>query len=180
MSSKTWLLLGLSSLLVIGCAPPVAEPVAASEDSVDWDSLLPNPQRPEEGLLTGGQPSLEQLEAIRDAGFRTVINLRAEGEKGAKAEAVEALGMRYVALPIRGAESLTEDSAEAFAAVLAAAERPAIVHCGSGNRVGALFALKAFYVDGAEVEEAYEVGRRAGLTRLSGSVRQILDEASAD
>ena len=88
MSSKTWLLLGLSSLLVIGCAPPVAEPVAASEDSVDWDSLLPNPQRPEEGLLTGGQPSLEQLEAIRDACFRTVINLRAEGEKGAKAEAV--------------------------------------------------------------------------------------------
>ncbi len=153
-------------------------PVSPTDDG--WDQLLPNPRRPAPGVLSGGQPSAEQLAAARDLGFRTVVNLRSEGEPGSRAADVEALGMTYVELPIRGAEGLTEDNARAFAEILAAAERPAMVHCGSGNRVGGLFALKAYYVDGLAAEEALVLGRESGLTRLAGAVRSHLELADGD
>ena len=88
--------------------------------------------------------------------------------------------MDYVALPIRGAEGLTEDNARAFSTALEAAERPLLVHCASGNRVGALFALKAFYVDGVDPDEAMAIGESTGLTRLSKALGQHLDEASRE
>lgn len=140
--------------------------------------LLPNARTPEEGLLSGGQPSPEQLLALRDAGYLTIVNLRTEGEAGSDRAEVEELGLSYVALPI-DAEGLTEENARAFAAILDQVERPAVVHCGSGNRVGALFALKAFYVDGASAGEAVELGLAAGLTKLEPSVREHLAAAAA-
>lgn len=165
--------------LVCEADPAAGEPSQPVAEPVDgWDDLLPNPRRPEPGLLSGGQPTLEQLAAARDLGFQSVINLRGEGEPGAGRAEVEDLGLAYLSVPIEGAAGLSEENARAFAAALAAAERPAIVHCGSGNRIGALFALKAFYVDGMGADEAYELGQRNGLTRLSGAVRRHLDQAS--
>ena len=159
---------------------PPSDSVAAPGPTAAWDQLLSNPRQPGEGLLSGGQPSLEQLAAARDLGFRTVVNLRTEKEPGARREEVEALGLAYVELPIAGAADLDAESARAFAALLERAERPAIVHCGSGNRVGALFALKAYHVDGLEPDEAFAVGRDSGLTRLAGAVREHLELAAAE
>ncbi|MDR5880476.1 hypothetical protein [Caballeronia sp. LZ032] len=51
---------------------------------------------------------------------------------------------------------------------------PVIVHCGSGNRVGALFALRAAWVKGVDVPKAIEIGRQHGLTKLEDDVRRIL------
>ena len=49
-----------------------------------------------------------------------------------------------------------------------------LLHCGSGNRVGALLALKAFWLDGGSAEEALEVGLAGGVTRLEPTVRELL------
>ena len=154
-----------------------AATVAAGWDGVDEVEFLPNQVFPTEGIVAGGQPSLEQLEALRDAGYTTVINLRTEGEDGTGAAEVEGLGMAYVPLPIAGADGLTRDEAIAFAAALDEAEGPIAVHCGSGNRVGALFARKCFYVDGMNSEEALEFGRETGMTRLESAVREHLAAA---
>ena len=51
---------------------------------------------------------------------------------------------------------------------------PAIVHCKSGNRVGALLALEAHGVDGLPAGEAIGIGMRTGLTRLAPDVREKL------
>jgi len=51
---------------------------------------------------------------------------------------------------------------------------PVLVHCMSGNRVGALFALRAFWLQGMSAVEALAVGRRYGLTKLEPLVVQIL------
>ena len=45
---------------------------------------------------------------------------------------------------------------------------------GSGNRVGALFALKAQYVDGKSTEDALSEGRAHGLKAMEPAVRQLL------
>ena len=44
----------------------------------------------------------------------------------------------------------------------------------SGNRVGALFALRAHWLQGLPAVEALAVGRRYGLTKLEPLVMQIL------
>jgi hypothetical protein len=49
-----------------------------------------------------------------------------------------------------------------------------MVHCASGNRVGALLALRANRLEGASPEDALELGLDAGLTRLEPAVREAL------
>ena len=146
----------------------------------DWAKLLPNARRPLDGVVSGGQPSEEQLAAAAAAGYRTVINLRMPSEDGlpGEAERVAELGLDYLSLPIDGADGITEDNARELAQALETAERPLLLHCGSGNRIGALLALSAYHVDGKSAEESIQFGLDSGLTRLEPVVRERL--AAAD
>lgn len=173
---------------VAGCAEPGAqttpavEPVAqtppaieqASASTADPAELLRNGKAPVEGILTGGQPTVEQLKTLAGLGYKTVINMRGLEEDGSIDPAlVESLGLTYVSVPIAGATDVNEENARKLASALGG-EGPMVVHCASGNRVGALFALKAFYVDGMPPEQALALGQAAGVTRLEPVVRQQL------
>lgn len=137
---------------------------------------IPNARTPADGVLTGGQPSLAQFGAARDAGYKTVINLRNTGEAGVAEEAklLPEMGLTYHHLPVAGAMGITVENAKAFAALLDDAEAPVMVHCGSGNRIGALAAMKAFHLDGKGTVDALEIGRAWGLTGLEPVVRHHL------
>jgi len=148
---------------------------AAQEKAASPEDLLPNGRMPFAGVLTGGQPTAEQLAEAKAAGYKTVINMRMPGEPGSTdADAVKALGMEYVSLPIEHAEGVNETNAKKLAEILEKTPHPVIVHCGSGNRVGALFAMKARFVDGKTPEEALAIGKSAGLTGLEPVVRKKL------
>jgi uncharacterized protein (TIGR01244 family) len=146
-----------------------APPEAASID-------IPNARHPLPGVLTGGQPTREQLDAAAAAGYRTIVNTRTPGEDIAWEEAyVTDLGMRYVFIDTPGADGLTRENVTTLAEVLDDTEAyPMMVHCGSGNRVGALLALKASWIDGASDEEAIQLGLDAGVTRLEEKIRELL------
>ena len=148
-------------------------PSAASEPTPEI--AIRNARTPVPGVLTGGQPTPEQLEKAAEAGYKTVVNLRGAGEGDGWDEAAAAreLGLEYVAIPIASAEDLTEENARRLAKILDDPERrPLMVHCASGNRVGALFALEAFTVDGEDGETALQIGLDAGLT----SLREVMEE----
>lgn len=153
---------------------------AAEESAEPAEELLPNQVRVSDQILVGGQPSIEQLEALHAAGYRTVLNLRTEQEEGPAGAEAETLGLMFHRLPIAGEDGLDEENARLFATLLEEADGPVVVHCGSGNRVGALFALKAFYVDGMDADEALAVGLASGLTSLEPSVRRHLEQARSD
>lgn len=138
---------------------------------------LPGLRFPEDEVCTGGRPEAHHLYQAKAAGVRTVVDLCAPGERYAFDEAALAaeLGMRYVNLPVRGPADLNQVQAERLAGILAdCAQRPVMIHCGSGNRAGALFALKAYWVDGLSAERSIAAGRAAGLTTLEPEVRCIL------
>ena len=171
MKVRTLSIVFLATLVAgLACAgEPNAGTGSAPED------LLRNGRMPVEGVLTGGQPTTEQLEALRAAGYETLLNLRTEGESGnTSRDVAEAMGFTYVELPIAGADGLTPENVKAFAELLEEAKGPTVVHCGSGNRVGAMFALKAAWVDGASPQEALELGKAAGLTGLEPAVVEKL------
>lgn len=136
---------------------------------------LRNARMPREGLVTAAQPEQAEMEALADAGFRNFISLRPAGEDGAGWEEGHAADRDYDfdRLPISGAGDLTRENVEAFAALLdEAGDEPTVLYCASSNRVGAMLALEAYWLDGVPAEEALELGRAGGLTRLEGAVRE--------
>ena len=132
-------------------------------------------------LRVGGQPSAGDLEAAAAAGVRTVISLRTEGEAGSEGEreTTERVGLRFVSIPIAGPGDLTEANARALDEALDGSG-PAILHCASGNRVGALLGLRAYLVEGATGDEAMSLAAEAGMTRLGPALRAKLSELCAD
>jgi uncharacterized protein (TIGR01244 family) len=133
-------------------------------------------------LMIGGTPTGPELAAFADAGFLTVIDLRAPQEDGVAWEKdyVPTLGMEYVSLPIAGKAGVTEDAARALRIALIEAEAPVLLHCASGNRVGALFAIAMAKMDGVDPEMAIEAGKLAGMTRLEPVVRELLGVPAKD
>lgn len=139
--------------------------------------LLKNARQPEPGLLTGGQPSRECLQALRDDGYQTVVNLRPNGEFDAfdEDQVVRELGLDYVYIPVDGADGLSAEAVASLDAVLADPKRrPTLIHCASGNRVGALIAMHAARHRGLDIDAALARGDAAGLTTLRGVVRDKL------
>ncbi len=130
-----------------------------------------------DGITAAGQPDRAALEIFADVGYATIIDLRGVGEDRGfeEAEVVEELGMHYVSLPIEGRDGISFENARKLDALLDENPGPVLVHCASGNRVGALLALRAS-LDGADDESALALGREGGLTRLEGIVRERLAE----
>lgn len=136
------------------------------------------PQLLRPGLYAGGQPDEAQLRALAAQGVTTVIDLRGADEARGYAEAdiTRQLGLRYIALPVTGAQDITPAKAAALQQALDAAQGPVLLHCASGNRVGALLALSA-HARGASDEEALAEGHAAGLRSLEPAVRAQLHGA---
>ena len=132
---------------------------------------------PVDGVTSAGQPDEAALEVFADVGYVAVIDLRgAEENRGIEeAQLVEEMGMYYVPFPIEGKDAISFDNARKLDALIAEHDGPVLVHCGSGNRVGALLALRAS-ANGADDEAAIEAGIAGGLTRLEGLVRERLAE----
>ncbi|MFZ5656473.1 MAG: beta-lactamase hydrolase domain-containing protein [Pseudomonadota bacterium] len=155
--------------------------LAASPAMADGLPPVPNAVSPEAGVVSAGRLGPGNVAGVRDAGIRQVIDLTPDAETPDfdEATAVREAGMAYANLPLAGAKDLTPENVRRFDALLRDAERPVLVHCASGNRVGAMAALRAAWIEGRPAEEAIEVGRAWGLKGLEGEVRRRLEAAPA-
>lgn len=145
------------------------------------DLELINPQIVGQSVITGGQPSQADLKRLRESGVTTVVNMRTPGEDLGYDEQAEAesLGMTYINLPVSTTDGLNADTAAQLRLILGDSEGAAFVHCGSGNRVGAIYAIGAHEIDGVPLEQALAIGRSAGLTGFEPRVREILGQSQA-
>ena len=79
--------------------------------------------------------------------------------------------------PMSGS-SMAPNPSEQLDDILKHSQAPVLVHCASGSRVGALFALRAYFVEGLSSESSLKRGQKAGLTRLEPLVRQIFETST--
>jgi len=116
-------------------------------------------------VVTGGQPTREQLEALATTGNAIVLDTREPMEPRAFDEPalVRELGMEYRLIPI-GPHSMNDTTLSAIRSTLAeAGERKVFVHCGSGNRVGGALIPVLMLDHGMEEEDAVDAAMRVGL-----------------
>jgi protein tyrosine phosphatase (PTP) superfamily phosphohydrolase (DUF442 family) len=138
-----------------------------------------NVAAPLPNVVTTAQPSRDQVADMMAMGYRHFVSLQVEQEPGAgwEEEGVPGAGGRFSRVPIAGPDDLTRENVEKLAAILEeiGGDRT-VLYCASSNRVGALLALKAYWIDGAKAEDALALGREAGLRGLEPSVLSLLEE----
>jgi uncharacterized protein (TIGR01244 family) len=115
-------------------------------------------------LYLAGQFSTTDLTAISDAGIARVISLRTEGEVDwDEKSAVEQAGMEFVVVPFREAESLTDEVFDRVRSLLGDRKTATLFHCGSANRVGAVWLPYRVLDEGIPLATAIEEAKNIGL-----------------
>ena len=119
------------------------------------------------GVSAAGKLDCADIEALADAGIRTIVNNRPDGEDPGQLPAeearrlAEARGVAYHHIPVTAA-TLTAGDVDAMAATLAKAERPIVLHCRSGTRSTLLWALVRLR-EGAEPSQLVAEAARYGI-----------------
>ena len=143
---------------------------------------IPGAVQPEEGLLIAGQPTAKQLKAAGKAGYKTVIDLRPLTEdRGFEEEkAVRKAKMEYANIAVTP-DTLDTSTVKYFLTVLSNAERPALIHCGSGLRAGGLYYAWLVLEKGVPEAQAVEQAQAAGLSDpdLGQRVHELVNELKA-
>jgi uncharacterized protein (TIGR01244 family) len=127
---------------------------------------VPNAVQLEEELIAGGVPSNQGLTQAAEQGIRTIIDVRdpSEGAEEEKGNA-EAVGLRYVNIPIT-LDNFSEAQAKQLDEVLKDENTgPALLHCASGQRAVAVWALHQNRHEGKSAEDAMKAAKEKGLTK---------------
>jgi len=172
------LLVALPSALA-GCG----EKPAPTADEVSEDPMagLPNGIALDQRVVGAGQPSEDTLRGLTGRGYGLVISLRQPDEGGAvPGTVVEEAGMQWASVPIGGADFTAAD-ARALRSALDGAPQDAkvLVHCGSGSRVGALWATMLALEQNLTSEQAVELARTSGKVRDS-SLERVREVVAAE
>jgi uncharacterized protein (TIGR01244 family) len=116
-------------------------------------------------VACAGATPVQALPELKKDGFASVINFRLAEEQGANIEESKVMaakiGLKYIHLPMR---TPTPEIADAFLkAVADPANQPVYIHCGSANRVGAMWFIKRVKLDGWDSDRAMEEAEGIGL-----------------
>ena len=144
---------------------------------LDAAAGLSNACEPFPGLVTGGQPGAAQIAALKAAGCEVVLDIRdpMEPRPIREPDDIRAAGLEYINVPF--GHSGIDDAT--FAKVRETVQglvgkRPACMHCGSGNRVGAALIPYLMLDQGLTEEDATTEAMRIGL-RNAGLLEAALD-----
>lgn len=149
-----------------------------SSDSLQQSlaEVFDNASFPDANTVVTGALNADQVEKIAAAGIEHIINLQPESELSFDEKSVvEAAGIHYTHLPISGADDLKQVNLLQFDQALRAHHgKKTLLHCGSGNRVGACVALRAGWLRGRKMDTAMQRGKDHGLDSLEEEVRMRL------
>ena len=119
-------------------------------------------------VACAGATTPAAMAAVKRLGYKSVINLREDGEQGAdfdaEASAAKAAGITFIRLPMNSASPDSAVVPKFIKIVTDPANQPPFIHCASGNRASALWAIKRVQVDHWDVDRAMAEAADLGLT----------------
>jgi uncharacterized protein (TIGR01244 family) len=152
-------------LFVLGlCAAPGASQTPAqpaAQASAPAAGAVPgvrNYTKVDATIACGGALSPEAYTALKEAGYKSVVNVRLATEPGVNIEeakkTAESAGLVYIHLPFNNAAPDAAALDEFLKAVVKPENLPMMLHCGSGTRVSMFWAVKRVMIDGWPVDKA--------------------------
>ena len=107
-------------------------------------------------LYRGAQPNESDYKDLKTLGVKTVVDLT-DSPKSYEKRDVEALGMRYVNIPMSDSSYPKQDSVDAFLKLVNdSATGTMFVHCAGGrHRTGVMGAVYRFNVNHWSLDQAY-------------------------
>jgi len=116
-------------------------------------------------IYLAGQPSAEDLRVFNGQGIKTVISLRHKKElPWDEASTVELSGMKFVHVPFAGPQQLKPEVFDKVLKILRDEKQgPMVLHCGSANRVGAIWYAYRVLDGKLPPDEAMKEAQKVGL-----------------
>ena len=147
-------MVGFTGALLAAQEVPFGNQVSAA--ITKYNRLRPN-------IATSGPLKNGAVSELKLLGFATILDLRGPDEgTDIEKKTVEAAGLRYLNIPVTATVPSDKQVTEFARIVEDASYYPLLIHCGSANRVGAVW---TFYLvrRGMPVSIAVEEGRTIGL-----------------
>ncbi len=139
---------------------------------------VPNFHRVDTNVYRGAQPLDGGFTSLAKLGVKTVIDLRQPDEHPWQSEqkAVEAAGMKYVNVPMRGLVAPPDDEVTEVLAMLEAAPSGAVfVHCRRGkDRTGTVIACYRIAHDHWQNQKALAEARSLGMSWAEFAMRRYI------
>jgi uncharacterized protein (TIGR01244 family) len=154
------------SIQALVLAALAALPLAAQQK--EQRAGITNFSRVDAVVACGGATETSALAGLKQEGFASVVNMRLPTEQGANIDANKAeaqkVGLKYFHLPLSGASPDSKVVDQFLTVVSDKANQPVYIHCGSANRVGAVWLVKRVVQDGWPVDKATTEAKAIGLS----------------
>lgn len=124
-----------------------------------------------------GQPKNTDYKKLSEAGFKTVINLRDKSEYKEDVESwlvEKKYKMNYVNIPFKSDMELSDGYVEEVTAAIRKhmKEGKVLLHCSTGNRVGAFLAAHFYKDHKMSKEDSFNMAKRLGLEK-EGAIKKV-------
>jgi uncharacterized protein (TIGR01244 family) len=136
-------------------------------------------------LSIGPQPEREEFEELKEEGFRSVINLRVDGEDQEmvspidEGDLVAAQEMTYLHHPI-STRQISPGQVDDFRQFVETLDDPVFVHCKAGTRAAVLAmmhkAVEENWSGARALDEAGKMGIKCDNEQLASFVKQYVDQ----
>jgi protein tyrosine/serine phosphatase len=139
--------------------------------------LIPNLHLVTPMLLRGAQPSADALLLLKQAGVKTIVNLRNEDLMVKQEEAqAKVLGLQYVSIPLDVFNRASDAAVKKFLSVATNPDcQPVYVHCLHGeDRTGTMCAIYRMTQESWSFDRAYQEMLALGFKPLLGQLTQTV------
>lgn len=119
----------------------------------------------DELTIATGQVTPEQLQQAAQEGFKSVLNLRSPDEEGFLSEEeqqAEAVGLHYVNIPVL-VSKIDDELTDQVLQQIDEIPKPALIHCKSGMRAGAMALMNVATRQGLTPQQAFEQAHKIGF-----------------
>lgn len=104
----------------------------------------------------------EQVQQASQEGFKSILNLRSPQEEGFsnnEQQQAESAGLQYVNVPVKP-DAMDDALADRVLQEIDQLPKPALIHCKSGMRSGALTLMYIATHEGMSAEQAMAIGKQ--------------------